>query len=594
MVNWLFFLVALEWSTVCGIIDSTTISLSEDETYYSYMWFGFEEGGTAHQSASVKAPENFTVGFYLCTSKQRDKIQSAFDENFCAETVNGSGKYRGCDFNYTITPSNSTNSTDPADSCDQPVCDPSSCPAEACDLNRCEEKLACNPLYCPIILKEAPPCNKETCGAVSFNSSDPCGKAFAPDIVKTVNIDVKINRTAYYWFVVTNCNHAKVEINMDYVVMNPGGEHLSVGYLEFKYLMSAVRIAWSCFIGLWVLSWIISRKRDVAIVQIILMVDASLWTIYSYVETEFWYRYSDEGVPNQDLSLISYIHFSIAEALFFSVMELATGGLGICRKRFKPSLKRNAPIIGALLLVLLWMYKLFGSVIYFIIGGLYLLFLKHFCSNISHNCHKLTKQIQLIAQVGIDPVSTPVWMRLRMFRILRVSLVLLLLVLSGSLISGVFYLELMPWISVCIHVGVLSNCYLIMFFYFRFKRRDPYFDKVVRLQLTEEGPLVSLEDITRGMVERTNLSPWSFGMPLPYPKDRVVSIVAPLVVVSQQSESSYLQVGVPLEVVIAEQFNDPSEPPDRAKAYQIDDSVVSAGDVELEVSSVGEVVDLRE
>jgi len=579
---------------VVGIKDSTSIELSENETHYSYMWFGFEQGGTVSQSASVKAPEDSTVGFYLCTSKQRDRLNDAFDDNYCVVDSGASGNYLGCDFKYAITQptfANHTKDTDAESEC-LPVCSLSSCPTAVCDFAACET-LKCDPSHCVLAkTKLTTNCSREVCDALSFNASEPCDNSTTPDIVNTVSMDIKINRTTYYWFVVTNCNHARVEIDVDYIVMNPGGEHLSVGYLEFKYLMNALRIAWSVSLGLWLLSWIVSRKREIAIVQVILIVDASLWTIYSYIETEFWYHYSDEGVPNENLALISYIFYSLAESLFFSIIELSTGGLGICRKGFKPSLKRNSPIIWAVLLVLLWMYKLFGSVIYFILGGLYMLLLKHFCSNISHNCRKLTKQIQLIAQAGIDPVSTPVWTRLRMFRIYRISLLLLITLLSGSLISGVFYLELMPWVSVCVHVGNLFTSYLIMFFYFRFKRRDPYFDKVIRLQLTEEGPLVLLEDITQGVVDRSNLSPWSHGQPLPYPKNRVVSIVAPLVLIEAADR---LALGAQLEeggVFITEEL-EADEIPDRAKVYELEDSVVSAGDVEVELSSVGDVVDLR-
>ena len=579
---------------VTGIKDSTNIKLSENDTYYSYMWFGFEQGGTVRQSASVKAPEDSTVGFYLCTANQRDRLKEAFDDKYCTFDSGASGNYRGCDFKYQITQPNFANQTKATVTVSDclPVCSPSSCPINPCDFISCGT-LICDPSYCVTTnTKLAANCSREACDTLSFNSSDPCDNSTTPDIVNTVDMEIKINRTTVYWFVITNCNQAKVEINVDYVVMNPGGEHLSVGYLEFKYLMNALRIAWSISLGLWLVTWIISRKREIAIVQVILIVDASLWTIYSYIETEFWYDYSDKGVPNENLALISYIFYSLAESLFFAILELSTGGLGICRKGFKSSLKRNAPIICALMLVLLWMYKLFGSVIYFILGGFYLLMLKHFCSNISHNCRKLTKQIQLIAQAGIDPISTPVWTRLRMFRIYRISLLLLLILLSGSLISGVFYLELLPWISVCVHVGNLFTSYLIMFFYFRFKRRDPYFDKVVRLQLTEEGPLVLLEDITQGVVNRSNLSPWSHGQPLPYPKNRVVSIVAPLVLVEAADR---IALGAQLAeggVLITEEMEE-GEIPERAKLYELEDSVVSAGDVEVELSSVGDVVDLR-
>jgi hypothetical protein len=45
-------------------------------------------------------------------------------------------------------------------------------------------------------------------------------------------------------------------------------------------------------------------------------------------------------------------------------------------------------------------------------------------------------------------------------------------------------------------------------------------------------------------------------------------------------------------VLITEEIEE-GEIPERAKLYELEDSVVSAGDVEVELSSVGDVVDLR-
>ena len=105
-----------------------------------------------------------------------------------------------------------------------------------------------------------------------------------------------------------------------------------------------------------------------------------------------------------------------------------------------------------------------------------------------------------------------------------------MLFLAAGNVVTVQFLELMPWVSACGHLSVLLICYLVLFVFLRIKRRDFITGLIGELQFDSEGPMISLADISRGMLRGGNLQPWDES-PLPFPRDRAVDIVPEVVIV---------------------------------------------------------------
>jgi hypothetical protein len=162
---------------------------------------------------------------------------------------------------------------------------------------------------------------------------------------------------------------------------------------------------------------------------------------------------------------------------------------------------------------------------------------------------------------------------------LQTGLIVTLLLLSAGNVITVMFLEMMPWIAACGHLGALFICYLLMFHYLRFKRKDSILGLVGQLQLDDEGPMVSLGDISRGMLQQNGLE-WAQS-PLPFPRDRAVEIVPEVVIVELPDESNTM--GLPMMVYLRSEPIDPDFQVN--KTYELDPaesySVADENDVDI-------------
>lgn len=205
--------------------------------------------------------------------------------------------------------------------------------------------------------------------------------------------------------------------------------------------------------------------------------------------------------------MISQLTKYWCEALFFAIIEMITYGYQITSKKLKAGGKRYSFLIFIIIGGINSLRMIFNDVVLFITAGIYLICLRHFILNICANKKKLTRQILLINSIGIDATTTPPWKKLRFYNVLRIALIFTMVLLAAGNIITKFFLELMPWVSACGHLSVLFICYLILFVFLRIKKRDYITGLIGELQLDSEGPMISLADISRGML-RGNLQPW--------------------------------------------------------------------------------------
>jgi hypothetical protein len=238
----------------------------------------------------------------------------------------------------------------------------------------------------------------------------------------------------------------------------------------------------------------------------------------------------------------------------------------------------------------LWVTDFIQNFTYYVLAAVYIVMLKLYCIFISRNCKKLSKQVQLISQIGIDPISTPIWQRLRMFRLLRTALLILLIGLSGGVIVSYLLLEYLPWIALFTHQFILIHIYLILMMNFRLRKKCPYFDPVERLALSEDGPVIDLENITESMIHEYIIKLKSC---LPFDSNKVLDLVTEVLIIEFPGETPSrpeMKVAVPLSVNL-DIVNVQEEVPERAKVYQVDnsedssdsDSVISIGEIHLEM-----------
>lgn len=546
-----------------GIIDEESIKLEDNDSPQSYLWFGFESGGTVEQTVKVVADSNSTVAFYLCDKEQKENLANKFEKDNACQNLRKVVKL--CDYsmimNYLPDPHiNDTRFTEFMDELD----------VDIDSLNHTELIQ-----YEEMFLRNL---TNSTQGEVILNSQNN---------TETIGWEIKDNKS--YWFLINNCGQSKVSIDLEFVVMNPGGEHLPVGFLEIKYVMAGAKHTWSGILGIWIILWAISCRKKPSTIQMFLMLDGCLWIVYAYLNHQYWIRYSNEGIPDSDLLHISFTFLMCAEGLLFSIITLIAAGSGILTKVQLSSLSKCimpfVVVSGSL-----WVTDYIQNFTYYVLAAVYIIMLKLYCIFISRNCKKLSKQVQLISQIGIDPISTPIWQRLRMFRLLRTALLILLIGLSVGVIISYLLLEYLPWIALFTHQFILIHIYLILMMNFRLRKKCPYFDPVERLALSEDGPMIDLENITETMIHEY-INKWKSC--LPFDSNKVLDLVTEVLIIEFPGDTPStpeMKVAVPLNVNL-DIVNIEEEVSERAKDYQVDnsedssdgDSVISIGEIYLEI-----------
>lgn len=199
-----------------GIVENTEIKLKSKELE-KYLWFGFEAGGTVNTTVILDVDKTIKLGYYLCTVEESKEIKNEFNDNFCEE--HGAGEYTGCSYHTTI-PWYLT------------------------------EDLLRDPLFVRYVSDNG--FSVESLTELQLHTLRE-GFLLQFNLMPGANwndIYIEIYEHGIYEFFVVHCESGSTEVDLEYTVMNPGGEHLSVGILETKLVMDVAKIIWIVVFGL--------------------------------------------------------------------------------------------------------------------------------------------------------------------------------------------------------------------------------------------------------------------------------------------------------------------------------------------------------
>lgn len=176
---------------------------------------------------TIKSNDTGFIGFYLCEVDQTDDIRDEFGQGDYCNKRHNAGFFSGCTYNISF----------PFYGPDYP---------EDYAFNLYLESLGVN-----ILLLTEEEYEYYLNLFVLLKTSYQRHKNISKYISDAM---VKVNNTQTYYFIITSCSNQTVRVDVDYVIMNPNGENLSVGILELKYVMNGSQMGWITLIGLWVLS----------------------------------------------------------------------------------------------------------------------------------------------------------------------------------------------------------------------------------------------------------------------------------------------------------------------------------------------------
>ena len=524
---------------VSAVIENYSLTL-EKESMKELMWFGFQEGGKVQQNYTLFAREELELGFYLCSTQQKEKVTQDFDSKTCNK------EYGGCYFKVAVPYTR-----------DKDILNDSEFIAYL-------EGLEVDPYN--ITDKELFTYEEEFLA----NTTDLDPKK---QLSYSSSYFFKVNKSETYYFLITNCAGSSVEVELSQVVMNPDGEHLSVGLLEMKFTMEVTKILWSAMIGIWLGCWAVLRKTSIALVQGLLMLDCLIWVIFSFVFHEFWLDYSERGVPDRTLEYWCSVLFGVAEGIFFLTVYLISVGQGVTKHNFSPFRLAFGLVILVAVPILICVVNLKSELFFYTVCGLYFSLAIVFRISISKNIEVLEEELSYIQELEVEVISTSVWYKLRIYRILRISLTILVVGLSGLAMLQVFVLEYQPWIGISSHLALVFHCHLVLFIYLRFRKVNPFFE---RFQQELE-----IENLLQEMRRNLGLHTFAHGVPFPGSKKKLFSVVNSVVLVEQPCEEC-LSLGIPVSSSGEELPRDSVD--SRALEYVCESSFASVEDIQIEDS----------
>lgn len=283
----------------------------------------------------------------------------------------------------------------------------------------------------------------------------------------------KIKSFRTYDFVVTNCSPNWVSINITYELTNSGGEQLSFGILEIKYLMIGFIIAWGLLLVIWLLRYILVQRVKIMSVQFALIVNCVAWGSFSITFYIFLEKFSREGVPDQFLQNTSIGLLVASECCFFATAQMVSSGLGIlvptCEKiaLFKVAFNILTIIFCYLL------YIIFNGSIFYILSASYIIFLITYTCDICSLIKMTQTEINRMIDAGQEIIESPQWHQIRFFRTLITSFFLFLpgMCVISAIHQLYFY---MPWVGIGAHMYTIFCCSVIFSSYLRFQKDSPY------------------------------------------------------------------------------------------------------------------------
>ena len=310
----------------------------------------------------------------------------------------------------------------------------------------------------------------------SSTSSDRCEEA------QTLKSDDKEAQSYYYTkvmsfvtynFALSNCGTDNITAIVKYTLENPGGEQLSAGVLEIKYLMIGFSIAWGFLLVVWIVKWITVRMKKANIVQVFLIANCIVWGAFAMVFYAFLEKYSQLGVPDSLLLNVSIGLLIVSECFFFSVTQMICSGLGIRKPNFQKMAFYKVAFNVFLLIFCYFLYVIIGTTSFYLLSVVYFFFLVSFVCDIQKIIREIRSDIEIMLDSGIEIIDSQAWHQIRFYRTLIISLVLFLPALSVISATHTYYYY-MPWIGIGAHIFIIYNCSMILSSYLRFQKDSPY------------------------------------------------------------------------------------------------------------------------
>ncbi|CAI2370146.1 unnamed protein product [Moneuplotes crassus] len=148
--------------------------------------------------------------------------------------------------------------------------------------------------------------------------------------------DIKDKDSGFYVFFISHCQQSIDEIGINYTVVNPGGEHLSVDLIPNKLTYLVFFITWICvlLISSAVVSLRVYKRHDLSYICLLILLSYFIITSYLILRYIYWRNFSKNGKVNIYFEgFLNFIEvFSIV--MYLIIIHLVGSGYKIISNSF--------------------------------------------------------------------------------------------------------------------------------------------------------------------------------------------------------------------------------------------------------------------
>lgn len=289
-----------------------------------------------------------------------------------------------------------------------------------------------------------------------------------------VSFKKSIENYKTYEFVLYNDLNETFKIKVSYEITNPGGEQLSTGVLELKYMMPGFIIAWGLLIVVWGLEWLCTKRKKPTLVQALIILNCVIWCLSSSIFNYYLYDFSEKGKSNPKLLTATRSVMYVCLINLFLLLELISDSISITKSSFSKATLFK--LLGITLVYLTWclLSELHhGGYIYYLLSSIYLVFMVIYMKDLRRILKELEENMEKMIDEGNDVIDSSIWHQVRMFRMYSISLLIFLAALAC--ISGLYtFYRYIPWIGIGTQIYLIFIWILLLSLYFRFRISSPY------------------------------------------------------------------------------------------------------------------------
>ena len=371
----------------------------------------------------------------------------------------------------------------------------------------------------------------------------PCDLSFCSTAVPFVGPTLHLSQPSvaareYLTFVLARCGGGDVRGKASYTILNPGGEHLGTDIAPLPLVYLALLGGWLVVVALWMVNLCQFRNHHVNLQRMMALVPV---TKLAGVGLRAYYFHTGQETGDLPSSVLYfwYLVYVLYKASFTAALLLIAKGWLISRPSLDPREQRGVFWTIFSFCILLLAYIFFPS--FQTSYGLLLLCAVYFWimhtvfQSSARNVQALSVQVAMIRQHGVDPSTTPVPARVRLFARFRGFMIFYVLADLGITVIVGLVLTRMLWVENTAHELVDLLFVVGVGWTFRMREFNPYFYEIPVARPVGGYGGVAAMPVLQGMaVEEEGLQEWQRGQPLPaapaemlYPQGSTVVVEGP-------------------------------------------------------------------